>query len=134
MAYVSYDGGVQSVWVVPFVNRAGTSGARWRVSGSSGGSLPLWSPNGRELYYVSSSNVLTAVEVGTKGQAFQNGASRSLFPIEGAQLQGGYVAWPYAVAKDDQRFLVMLSGGRSATGPDSELVRIEVDWTARLDR
>ena len=133
VAYVSYGAGGQSVWVVPFVERTGAGGVKWRVSSADGGSLPLWSSDGRELFYVSGSNMLTAVQVETDGPAFQLGQSKALFQLSVAQLEGGYAGWSYAVSKDGQRFLVMLGNDQSAAGA-ADSVSIELNWTARLDQ
>ena len=49
MAYMSNESGQNEIYVRPFpeVNKG-----RWQVS-TSGGAAPLWSPNGRELFYLS---------------------------------------------------------------------------------
>ena len=127
VAYVSNElGSVQNVWVVPVVKGTGAGEVKYLMStGADGGTLPLWSADGRELFYISSSEMLTAVQVNGDGQAFQALAlPKVLFPIRVSQSEGGYAGWHYAVSKDGQRFLVI----QSSEAP----VSIEVNWTARL--
>jgi serine/threonine protein kinase len=126
VAYVSNESGnVQNVWVAPDVRGTGAGDVKWRISAADGGTLPQWSADGHELFYISSSEMLTAVQVNGNGQAFQARPPKPLFPIRVSQLEGGYSGWHYAVAKDG-RFLVIRGS--------EEPVSIEVDWTARLKR
>ena len=48
MAYSSNESGTDDVFVRPFPN----AGVKWRIS-NGGGKYPMWSHNGRELFYVS---------------------------------------------------------------------------------
>jgi len=48
MAYSSNESGTDEVFVRPFPN----AGGKWRIS-NGGGKYPMWSHNGRELFYVS---------------------------------------------------------------------------------
>ena len=92
-------------------------------TGADGGTLPQWSADGRELFYISSSEMLTAVQVNGDGQAFQALAlPKALFPIRVSQSEGG-AGWHYAVSKDG-RFLVIRGS--------EEPVSIEVNWSAGL--
>jgi Tol biopolymer transport system component len=115
---------VQNVWVVPVVRRTGAGDVRYLISDADGGTLPQWSADGRELFYISSSEMLTAVQVNGDGEAFQVGPSKALFPIRVSQAEGGYNGWHHAVSKDGRRFLVIVSS--------EPPVSIEVNWTARL--
>ncbi len=76
MAYASDDNGRLEIYVVPFPIR---SGVRWRVS-TNGGSMPLWSRNGREIYYVDRMSRLVATTV-TTGGSVQVGATIELFSV-----------------------------------------------------
>jgi eukaryotic-like serine/threonine-protein kinase len=131
VAYVSYDSSGESVWVVPSIGRTDTSGAKWKISGADGGTMPLWSSDGRELFYLSSGKMLTAVQVNGDGQAFQKGPSTALFPLTVSQLEGGYAGWLYAVSRSG-RFLVVRSA--TSSGAVSEPVSIEVNWAAGIAR
>ena len=126
VAYVSNErGSVQNVWVAPVVRGTGAGDVRYLIStGGDGGTLPQWSADGHELFYISSSEMLIAVQVNGDGEGFETGAREALFPIRVSQAEGGYSGWHYAVSKD--RFLVIQGS--------EEPVSIDLDWTARLKR
>jgi len=117
---------------VPSIGRTDSSGAKWKISGVDGGTVPLWSSDGRELFYLSSSKMLTAVQVNGDSQAFQKGPSTVRFPITVSQLEGGYAGcWLYVVSRSG-RFLVVRSS--TSSGAVSEPVSIEVNWAAGIAR
>ena len=74
LAYSSDETGRREIFVRPFPE---TGRARYQVS-SGGGTEPLWSRTGRELFYRSATEQLVSVPVGS-GAEFQPGASRPLF-------------------------------------------------------
>ena len=97
MAYESNESGRFEVYVRPFPD---VNGGRWQLS-SSGGAHPLWSRNGRELFFIAGNGMLTSVPI-QLGQAFAYGKAAALFPA------GHYfvnVARNYDVAPDGSRFL-----------------------------
>jgi eukaryotic-like serine/threonine-protein kinase len=102
LAYSSNESGQNNIYVVPFPNTAAT-GARWEVS-TGGGTEPLWSHSGKELFYRDVAGNLVAVKVHST-PTFSYGGSTVLFPA------GAYLALPrgtdYAVAPDDRRFLMI---------------------------
>jgi Tol biopolymer transport system component len=59
LAYEANDSGQFEIYVRPYPD---VSKGRWQVS-TRGGMRPLWSPDGRELFYVSTSNALMRVGV-----------------------------------------------------------------------
>ena len=73
LAYVSDESGKFEVYVRPFPN---VSAARWQIS-RNGGSEPMWSPSGRELYYRSGSGELMEVQV-DGGNGFSVKTQRAL--------------------------------------------------------
>jgi serine/threonine protein kinase/Tol biopolymer transport system component len=82
--YVVYDSnqsGSWEVYVVPFGDRKG----KWQVSAEMG-SLPLWSKDGKELYYTSPGNSfsLISVPVKEKGDGLQFGTSQTLISKMGS--------------------------------------------------
>jgi eukaryotic-like serine/threonine-protein kinase len=106
LAYTSDESGKDEVYVsvFPEVNRG-----RWPIS-TNGGSNPLWSPNGRELFYRSGDAVMM-VPVET-GPVLNPGVPKMLF-------QGAYVpasdkrtAWDIG---PDGRFLMMKEVGSTAS-------------------
>ncbi len=108
LAYSSNETGRDEVYVAPFPN-AGT--AKWPVS-TGGGSEPLWSHHGNELFYRDATGNMVSVTVSTK-PTFSIGAVRVLFPAN------RYIANPqhreYDISKDDSHFLMVGQiGGNSS--------------------
>jgi len=73
LAYHSTDSGQYQVYVVPFGGRQG----KWQVSPNTGG-LPLWSRDGKELYYIDATYSVISVPVKEQGDALQFGAPQTL--------------------------------------------------------
>jgi serine/threonine protein kinase len=121
LAYTSNESGRYEIYVVPFPN---TGAAKWAVS-TLGGTEPQWSRSGKELFYRDGSRNLVAVEIRTT-PTFSLGGSTTLFSAAGfASDEFGAV---YAVAPDDQRFLMIRAN--AANGSD-ELIVVE-NWFEEL--
>ena len=76
MAYASYESGRNEVYITSFP----VLGSKWQVS-INGGREPRWRGDGKELFYFSSDNMLTAVEVRATASGLELGATRPLFTI-----------------------------------------------------
>ena len=100
MAYSSSESGRNEIVVVPFPN-AGDS--KWPVS-VAGGSEPLWSHDGRELFYRSGTGELVSVRVETRAE-FSIGATTVLFPDQDYVRIDAHRQ--YDVAPDGQRFIMV---------------------------
>jgi DNA-binding SARP family transcriptional activator len=100
LAYVSNETGRDEIYVVPFPN---TGTAKWAIS-AGGGTEPVWSHRGKELFYRDASWNLVAVGVNTK-PTFSLGRDTVLFPAAGFSS----LRWrpQYSVALDDRRFLMV---------------------------
>jgi hypothetical protein len=99
MAYVSNKTGRDEVFVVPFPD---AGAAPWQVS-TDGGTEPVWSRNGRELFYRDANDNLVAAEI-TGTSSFVVGRKRVLFSAR------PYFADPYHANYDvgpDGRFLML---------------------------
>jgi len=121
IAYVSNEGGKDDIYVVPFPN---TRGGKWPVS-TDGGTEPVWSHRGTELFYRDASGNLVAVGVNAN-RTFSVGRSRVLFPAAGyASLR---FTPQYAVARDDRRFLMVRS---LETNTPDKLIVVE-NWFEEL--
>ena len=117
LAYGSDESGTMEIYVRPFPE---TSSAKWQVS-TSGGSQPVWSKSGRQLYYLSGKNELVAADI-RPGTTFAVGDQRPLFSFAPFLRLGPIPS--YVVSADDRRFL-MLREGESAQ--ESELI-VAVHW------
>jgi eukaryotic-like serine/threonine-protein kinase len=76
LAYSSNESGRREIYVMSFPEPVG----KWQVSANSG-YLPVWSYDGRELYFTNADNTrMMAAEI-RPGATFQNGPPKELFPI-----------------------------------------------------
>jgi serine/threonine-protein kinase len=121
LAYVSDESGQYEIYVAPFPN---TTAAKWAVS-TRGGTEPLWSHSGKELFYRDSSSNLVAVEVKTN-PAFSLGRSATLFSA--AEFRANPLARQYDVSPDGQRFLMIRGATRSGI---DKLIVVE-NWFEEL--
>ena len=96
LAYVSDESGGYEVYVRPYPG----PGGKVQVS-TGGGQHPLWSRDGKELFYRTGQKWMSAAV--TLGPEFTAEKPRLLF--ERAHLMAG--AAPYDVSPDGQRFLVL---------------------------
>jgi len=99
VAYRSDEGGQLEVWVRPFPDVAG---GRWLVS-SDGGEEPVWSRDGRELFYRAGSHMVAA-RVQTDPTFAVTGLD-TLFSSRQFYSFGVHAA--YDVSRDGQRFLMI---------------------------
>ncbi|MCH7474367.1 MAG: PD40 domain-containing protein, partial [Gemmatimonadetes bacterium] len=100
LAYVSDESGRREVYVRPFPN---VDEARWLVS-AGGGTEPLWSHSGRELFYRSGNNDMVAVEI-LAGPTFSRGELKVLFSMRDFPAVTNHPN--YDVSPDDQRFIMI---------------------------
>jgi eukaryotic-like serine/threonine-protein kinase len=118
LAYTSNESGRYEVYVQSFP----PSENKWSVS-SGGGGLPLWSADGKELFYLSLDGKLMSVDVKTD-RAFEIGTPKELFQTD---IKVG-PSLPYAVTADGSRFLI---NAPTEAGDSTPLVVI-LNWTAKL--
>jgi Tol biopolymer transport system component/tRNA A-37 threonylcarbamoyl transferase component Bud32 len=111
ITFVSNESGRQEVYVRPFPD---VQNGRWQVS-AAGGTLPLWSRDGTELFYIED-GILVAAAVRTTG-VFAVTRQRPLFAV---REYSGSLTRAYDEAPDG-RFLMFRRGG----GSSPELAVIE---------
>ena len=116
LAYVSDESKRSEIYVQTFP----TPGGKWQIS-TNGGSIPVWSRDGKELFYISADGKMMAVEVNT-GPKFEAGTAKPLFDTH---LAGS----GYDVSKDG-RFLIPTQVEQSATAP----ITVVVNWNAALKK
>jgi len=96
VAYLSDESGRNEIYVQSFP----TPAEQWQIS-TSGGSMPRWSPDGTELFFVSADGKLMAVPVKI-GESFEAGAARPLFPV---RLRANTMT-EFDITADGTRFLL----------------------------
>jgi len=117
LAYVSDESNRNEVYVQTFPEHGG----KWQVS-TGGGNYPVWSWDGRELYFISADLKMMAVEVKGDGAKFEAGVPKALFDVrQSAQFD---------VSKDG-RFLIHVPVDQAATNVPLTVV---VNWQAALKK
>src|SRR3989441_10256886 len=109
LAYISNETGEDEIYVVPFPH---TGAGKWAIS-AGGGTEPLWSHRGNELFYRDASGDLVAVE-GHTNPPFSLGRSVALFPAAG--FSSPRFIPQYARGLEDPRFLINRPLQTGATG------------------
>ena len=121
IAYTSDESGQYEVYVQPWP----PTGGKWQVSTTAGGNEePVWSRNGRELFYRNGRRWM-AVPISTL-PGFSSGAPQVLF-------QGDYInvsGLEYDVSPDGRRFLVLQPV--EASGPTE--LHVVINWFDELKR
>jgi serine/threonine-protein kinase len=126
MAFVSNETGRNEVYLRSFPD-----GRRTLQITNDGATSPLWSPDGRELFYFDVGfKKLTKVDV-SAGETVSVGAPRTLFEFstEPTTVNRG----TYDITPDGQRFLIRKSAPRSPVPTVTEL-NLERRWFDRLKR
>ena len=121
LAYASDESGKTEIYVQAFPDEGG----RWQISGG-GGTMPMWNPEGHQLYYVSSDTTLMAAAVRT-GRTFEADTPHVLF-TPGIRLVTGVTRRQYDVSRDG-RFLINMNPPETQAMPGITLVQ---NWTAKL--
>ena len=117
VAYQSNEGGNTQVYVAAFP----WTGAKWQVS-TNEGTGPRWRHDGQELFFVDGDQIMSA-KVNKAGSGLEISQTRPLFRLN---LIGEY-PFRYAVARDGQRFVAIVSGQDSS----QPLVLVQ-NWTAEF--
>jgi Tol biopolymer transport system component len=121
LAYSSDESGTFEIYVRPFPD-VGT--ARWQVS-TAGGSAPLWSHTGREIFFRNNHGDLVAAQVRTS-PSFTVDAQKTLFTLTPFTFGGPVQV--YAVSPDDKRFLML----RETVAGESGLLVVNEHWFEEL--
>jgi serine/threonine-protein kinase len=106
VAFSSTDSGTYEVYVRAFPD----DGRQWPIS-AGGGSLPVWSRTGRELFYETEDQVLMATAYTVNGDSFAAGKPRIWSET---RLFDTGLTQNFDIASDGQRFAVLMA----AEGPE----------------
>ena len=128
LVYQSDESGQDQIYVRPFPN---VNDSRVQVS-RDGGSKPVWSPRGGELFYLNGKSELTMVPV-TTGTKFTLGTPTKLFDARYFSANQGR---SYDVSADGQRFLFIKDPALEASDPNATPASIVVtlNWFSELDK
>jgi serine/threonine-protein kinase len=123
LAYSSNESGREDVFVVPFPN-AGS--AKWPIS-THGGTQPLWSHSGKELFYRDGTGNMVAAEVKTS-PSFSLGFTRVLF--QAGRYSSLSSHRQYDVTRDDKRFVMI----RPVVTSGSDKMIVVDNWFEELKK
>jgi serine/threonine-protein kinase len=124
LAYVTNESGRFEVYVQPFPG----GGRRVQIS-TAGGREPLWSRDGRELFYRDGGKLMATSVSG--GDEFQPGKPEVLF--EGSYApSAGYGQPNYSITRDGKRFLMVQPAEPEQRG--AKEIRIVLNWGEELKR
>jgi Tol biopolymer transport system component len=118
LAYVSDESGQSEVFVQPYPG----PGPKWLIS-NGGGTEPVWSQDGRELYFRHQDQLL-AVAV-TPGAEFRSSRQQLVFESRYETIDG---ARNYDVSRDGKSFVVIRSEGIT----ESDQFNVVLNWFAEL--
>jgi eukaryotic-like serine/threonine-protein kinase len=116
IAYYSNEYGKWQVYITSFPK----PGGKFLVGD---GSTPVWRRDGKELFYVDSSNRIVSVQVTSRGESLELGQPQTLKQLP---LNSGNV---FHVSGDGQRFLMAIPPQQQASG-----LSLVVNWQADLNR
>ena len=119
LSYTSDESGRSEVYVRPFPD---VESGKWLVS-TDGGSVPLWSPEGTELFFLSGRKLMVAAIEGTS--PFRSGAPEIVFDGSFYVDQATLVP-TWAVARGGDRILIMRQTGLEFSSTTS-LIMVE-NW------
>jgi serine/threonine-protein kinase len=126
LAYQSDESGRDEIYVRPFPN---IGEGRWQLS-TNGGTRPLWSRDGKELFYVSRTLNLMTIPV----QASTGFSASSPTKVVDAQLVETGPGRMYDVSTDGRRFLIIKpsASANAKTAPPS--ITLVQNWVDELTR
>jgi len=129
IVYDSDESGQFEVYVRPYPQAY--SGGRWQIS-SNGGRQPLWSHDGREIFYRDFDGDLYAASVNLN-PTFKPGPVARLFPNAGYAGSGARGSGrTYDVSRDGQRFvMIKMAPGLPSKAPS---VVVVLNWFEELKR
>ena len=120
LAYVSDESGRPEVYVQPYPG----PGGRWLIS-TAGGTDPIWSPEGRELFYRNGAEILSVTIqtapsfiAGTPGQVFEA-------RFDGSEMARNFDAW-----RDGRRFVTV----RSDETESPRQIHAVLNWVGEIQR
>jgi serine/threonine-protein kinase len=126
LAYESNEMGKFEIYVVPYPN---VKGARSPVS-AAGGTRPLWSRNGNDLFFVAPDGAIMAVSVDARGSVWRSGAPVKVVDAK-YSTSGPASGRNYDVSADGRFLMVKAPPNDQADAPQ---IRVVQHWTEELQR
>jgi len=127
VAYSSKESGRFEIYVMPFSPEGRELGRKWMVS-NGGGTSPIWSNNGRELFYQTLDRRIGVVAYTVRGDSFF--AEKARHWSEVALVDTGFTG-SFDVAPDGKRVVAMRAAENSRA---ATLVRLMLNVDGELRR
>lgn len=125
LAYASDESGVMEVYARPFPTGSG----KYQIS-NGGGKMPLWSPNGRELFYRNEDEQISVVDYKSSGGSLAFSKPRVW---SDRRIASGPSLRNFTLAPDGKRFAVVVSNEGPDMRRNNEVVFLE-NFSAGLRR
>jgi eukaryotic-like serine/threonine-protein kinase len=129
LAYESDESGLFEIYLRPFPM---VNAGRWQVS-TRGGTTPVWSRDGRELFYVDATNTLMAVPVQMSGTRVAWGEPVALFKAPPLVSFGAANRF-YDVSPDGERFLMIRENDEEGQDGSPARLVVVLNWHEELKR
>jgi dipeptidyl aminopeptidase/acylaminoacyl peptidase len=121
VAYASDETGRFEIYVQAFPKPS----QKFQVS-SSGGDFPVWSRDGKELFFLGAEYQMTVAEAKTAGGTFHAGVPKALFTTRLGELADVHNGVPYDVSADG-RFLLV-----TPQSPPGRPMTVVINWQKEL--
>ena len=105
------------------------------------GSNPMWSPDGRRLFYVHEANpeagrgraTFVSIDVLGTGASFESGKTTALFTVDGVFIAGSGPGNYVDLSPDGKQFVtLLLPPARPESEPERGQVNVVLNWFADL--
>jgi len=115
LAYVSNESGSGIIYIIPIPQ----TGGRWQVTAEAA-FHPLWSRDGKELFYLNNENSLMVSQIADEGGILRISNPQQLFTTSFRQLQSAFDVTP-----DGKRFIAVTEEGVQESSP----MTVILNWT-----
>ena len=126
IAYSSDESGRVEIYVRPF---PAVQRELHRVS-RGGGSKPLWSSDGREIFFLSPSREIMSAQVDAGAGFVVRGVSRLFDAVAYTSAENGTGARPFDISSDGKRFLMV----RKGEAPGAARIAVVLNWFEEVRR
>jgi serine/threonine-protein kinase len=126
IAYDSNESGQMEVYVRPF---PAVDSGRWQIS-SEGGTRPLWSRSGRELFFLNAAHRMSVVAV-QPGSTFTYAKPQLLFDATNYTYAENPFRY-FDISADGKRFLMIKREDASGTGTTRPSIIVVSNWFDEL--
>lgn len=129
LAYTAADGGGSDIYVRPFPS---VEAGRFRISTDGRASSPLWSRDGRQLFFISSGRAV-AVQTET-APTFRPSTPTPMFELPPYYGSAARIGRQWDMAPDGDRFLIVNPGDVALSEQSPSQMVVVLNWIEELKR